>query len=261
MKASWSGYLCIGSLNVPVKLYSAVRSPAHTFVQIHERDGSPISRIAKCIRENKEIDSSEIVRAVERNGKYITISDEEVALSTESDKTIRIHQFSEPSFIKSKFYDKPYYVVPEEGGELAYTILRQAFVKTKKIAIAKYRYYQKEYIGILSIDEGLIMLQQVRFATDLASRSDIKAPSLPQPLPAHVDVAADLMERYSTPFYIEDYTDERATSLEELVDRKAKGLGPKRKKSLAPKATKEQSVIPILNELLQSKNKTGIPAK
>lgn len=260
MKASWSGYLSLGDLKVPVQLYSAVRAGGQNFVQLHAFDHSPVGRPTICLKEGKEIPSSELIRAVKRDGEYIELSDADLEVHTGTEKMLTVRQFSDTSQIKSKYYDKPYYIVPSPGGELAYVLLRQAFVRAKKVAIATYVYYQKEHLGLVMVDDGILLLQQLRFASELMPRGEIKTVSLPQPLPAQVDVAVALMERYSTPFYVEDYRNEYDDRLQELVDRKAKGLGPKRHKAVAPKATKEEAVVPVLEELLKSAGSRQIPS-
>ena len=61
MRASWNGYLNIGSLKVPVQLYSALLPSTLNFVQLHAKDHSETGRVIECHQENKIIPSSEIV--------------------------------------------------------------------------------------------------------------------------------------------------------------------------------------------------------
>lgn len=259
MKASWSGYLSLGNLKVPVQLYSALKSSPTAFTQLHALDHSPTGRAIICLKEGREIPASELIRAVKRGDTYVELSDSELELSSDGEKLIQVRQFSNTSEIRPKYYDKPYYIVPAAGGELAYALLRQAFVKADKVAVATYVYYQKQHIGLVMVEDGILMLQQLRFASELIPRGDIKTPSIPQPLPAQVDVAVQLMNRYSTPFYLEDYRNEHEDRLDELVERKAKGLAPKRRKAIAPKTTKEEAVVPVLEELLRSPVSDHIP--
>jgi non-homologous end joining protein Ku len=55
MKATWQGYIALGQLGIPAKLYSASRSIRPQFVQLHEKDSSPVERVLKCSSENHEI--------------------------------------------------------------------------------------------------------------------------------------------------------------------------------------------------------------
>lgn len=250
MKASWSGYLRVGELTVPMRLYSGTQSASPRFIQVHAKDHSPITRISKCKKDGEELVPADIIKAVEYQGKLIAVKDADIRAGNGADKSIIVRQFSDNGAVDTVYYEKPYYMVPGKGGETAYTLLRQAFTRTKKVAIATFALYEKEHIGIISAADGLLMLQQLRFADEIVPRSDIKTPSLPQPSPNQVDAAVRLMERYSSPFYIEDYRNEQLDDLNEIIDRRSKGLPLKRKSQIAPHTTPEDELMPKLNALL-----------
>jgi len=253
MRASWNGYVRMGDLILPVRLYSAIRAVTPHFVRLHARDHSPITYVVKCQKDGEELKSEDIIRAVEIGGRYIEVSETDLQKSGLAEKNITVRQFSEPETINPMYYDKPYYIVPGKGGELAYTILRQAFVKSHKVAVVTYVLYEKEHLGIIHAHEGILILQQLRFAEQVVPRGEIQTPTLPQPAPAHIDTAAKLMERYDSSFYIEDYRNEQLDMLNELIDRKAKSLPPKKQQQIAPKTTPEEDVVPTLRSLLADK--------
>lgn len=250
MKASWSGYLRVGELTLPIRLYSGVKSISPRFIQLHAKDKSPITRVSKCKKDGEELQPSDIIRAVEHDGKYIEVKESDVQLTTGDDKSIIVHQFSDDGAVDPVYYEKPYYMVPGKGGETAYTLLRQAFTQTKKVAITTYTLYEKEHIGIVSVADSILMLQQLRFADEIVARSEIKTPSLSQPSPDQIDAAVRLMERYSAPFYIEDYRNEQLDELNEMIDRRAKGLPLKSKQRIAPHVTPDEELVPKLRALL-----------
>lgn len=252
MKASWNGYLSLGKLTLPVRLYSATRSVTPHFIQMHAADHSPISRVAKCKIEGKEIDTDEIIRAVKRDGKYIEITDGDLKSAQPNAQNVTVRQFSDPQAIHPMYYEKPYYIVPDKGGELLYTLLREAFVRTNKVAIVDYVLYEKEHIGIVSTHGGMLMLQQLRFASEIIPRAEIKTPSLPQPTPTQVDMASQLMDRYSARFYVEDHRNEQVEAIEEMIDRKTKGLPAKRQKSISLQTTPDTQVTDVLKTLLKA---------
>lgn len=250
MRATWTGYLKIGKLHVPVRLYPATRSTAPHFVQLHAADRSPVSRVAKCQQENKEIAASEVIRAVEYEGGYVELAEADLGHG-HADKSITVSRFSAPQAIDPVYCDKPYYVVPAARGELAYALLREAFVKVDRVAVAKFMLYEKEHLGIILPRDGILMLQQLRFADEIVPRSDINSPSLPQPTPGQIALAAQPMERYTAPFYVGDYRNEQRDRLQETIERKAKGLPPKRERAVAPQSTPEEEVATTIGELLQ----------
>lgn len=250
MKASWSGYFRVGELTVPMRLYSGTRTITPRFLQVHAKDHSPITRVSKCKKDGQELEAGDIVKVVEHNGKLIEIKDTDIQAGSGAEKSIIVRQFSDSGAVYSVYYEKPYYMVPGKGGETAYALLRQAFTRTKKVAIATFTLYEKEHIGIVSAADGVLLLQQLRFADEIVPRSDIKTPPLPQPSPNQVDAAVRLMERYSSPFYIEDYRNDQLDELNEIIDRRAKGLPLKRKPQIAPHTTPENELMPKLRALL-----------
>lgn len=250
MKASWSGYFRVGDLTLPMRLYSGTQSASPRFVQLHAKDHSPITRTVKCKKDGEELRPNDIIKAVEYNGKYIEIKETDIQASSGDDKSIIVRQFSDSGAVDSIYYEKPYYMVPGKGGETAYTLLRQAFTHTKKVAITTFTLYEKEHIGIVSAVDGILMLQQLRFADEIVPRSTIKTPPLPQPSPDQVGAAVRLMERYSAPFYIADYRNEQLDDLNEVIDRRAKGLPLRRKPKIAPHATPDEELVPKLRALL-----------
>jgi DNA end-binding protein Ku len=250
MKASWNGYFRVGELTVPMRLYSGTQSVTPRFVLLHAKDHSPVTRVTKCKKDGEELNPGDIIKAVEQNGKYLEVNDTDIQIGSTADKVIIVRQFSDSGVVNPVYYEKPYYMVPGKGGEVAYTLLRQAFIKTNKVAITTFSLYEKEHIGIVSVSDGVLILQQLRFADEIVPRSEIKTPSLPQPSPEQVDVAIRLMERYSTPFYIEDYRNEQLDELNEIIDRRGQGLPLRHKPQIAPHTTPEEELMPKLRALL-----------
>jgi DNA end-binding protein Ku len=249
-KASWNGYLCVGELTIPMRLYSGTQSMSPHYIQLHADDHSPITRVTKCKQDGKVLGSHDLIKAVERDGQLVEIKDADLKATGVQDKSIIVRQFSDSGSIDAVYYEKPYYMVPGKGGEMAYTLLRQAFNKTNKVAIATFLLYEKEHIGIISTTDSVLMLQQLRFADEIVPRAQIKTPPLPQPAPEQVDAAVRLMERYSSPFYIEDYRNEQIDLVNEVIDRRSKGLPMKRKPQIAPRTTPENEIMPKMRALV-----------
>jgi DNA end-binding protein Ku len=251
-KATWQGYIALGKLGIPVRLHSATQSLRPRFVQLHEKDGSPVERELRCKHEKREIAPSEIIRAVEYEpGKYITLTDRELEQSATSPiKTIDVKQFCDPEAIDPIYFEKPYYIAPTRGGERAYSLLREVLARTGKIAIVQFVIYNKERIAAIGIHGDLLVLQQLRFDTEIVPRSSIKTPALPKPSPAEIEALSTVVERYTSPLYIQDYHDEHAEHINELIERKAKGLPAPRAERTAPNATPESEIVNALEDTL-----------
>lgn len=258
-RAAWQGYISLGRLGIPVRLYAVIQSLRPRFVQLHESDGSPVTRELRCQAEHRKIESAEVVRAIEYEpGKYVTLTDNELSTSGRMPaKTLAVQQFCEPSDIPSIYYDKPFYIVPTKGGERAYALLREVLGRLHKLAFVQFVLYTQEHIGMVGVHGDLLLLQQLHFAGEIAPRSGLKTPPLPKPTPAELDALSEVVRRFSGPLYIEDYHDEYSEQVQELVGRKVRGLPSGRRERIAPQATHDTELISALHDTLEEKRLIG----
>lgn len=259
-RASWQGFITMGQLGVPVRLYSASRSVRPRFVQLSEKDGKPVQRVLRSSVTHEEVRTDEVVRAVEfEPGKFVTLTDQELEQTdTPHLKTIDVKQFCEPGDINPIHYEKPYYVTPDTGGERAYALLREALVRSDKLAITQFVIMNKEHIGALGVAGDLLVLHQLRFAEEVVPRSDIRTRPLPKSDPSEVEALQQLIERFSAPFYVNDYHDEHAEYVQQLVERKAKGLPMPRREKPSPHATPDDQIQAAITRMLDpGQNRLG----
>lgn len=250
MRASWKGYFRIGDIAVPVRLYGATRSVVPHFVQLHAKDHAPVQRMTVCMKDGEELSEGDIVRAVEYEGKYIVLDERDIERHAGFERDIVVRQITEMNMINPIYYDKPYYMTPDKGGEMAYAVLRRAFEKTDKVAIATFLFYGRERLVAISITDGLLYAQVLRFQEEIVPKSEIKVPALSQPSPSQIAVASRLLDQYSLPFHASDYRNQQADLLNELIERKAKGLPLKKNVRVAAGATPEREVIEKMEQML-----------
>jgi DNA end-binding protein Ku len=254
VRAAWKGYITLGQLGLPVRLFSATRAQRPQFNLLHEEDGSAVDRILRCRAEGKEISQSETIRALEYNpGFFVTFTNRELErVAEEHIKAIEVKQFADAADIDPLYYEKPYYAVPSRGGEKAYALFREALLRTKKIAIAQFVIYSHDHIASISTHGDLIILHQLRFSSEIVPRSEIKSPPLNKPSPTEIETLTKLIDRYSGPFYAEDYHDEQSERILSLAERKAKGLPAPRREPKSPHATPEDELLPALRLSLEA---------
>jgi DNA end-binding protein Ku len=252
MKATWQGYIALGQLGIPARLYSANRSLRPQFVQLHEKDSAPVERVLKCSAENEEISYKEVVRAVEYEpGKFITLTGQELERNLPaSTKTIEVKQFCDLSEVDPIYYEKPYFIAPTNGGERGYALLREALARSKKAVVAQFVMHNKEHIGIITLYRDLLVLHQLRFANEVVPRGEIKTRALPRPSPTEVNTLQSVIEHYSGPFYAEDYHDNYSEQVQKLIKRKVKGLPPPRREPVNANATPEEEIVTALQNTL-----------
>jgi DNA end-binding protein Ku len=77
-------------------------------------------------------------------------------------------RFVDRDEIDSRYFEKPYYLLPDgDDADEGYTVLRDAFAKTKKVAIGQIIMHGREHlVGITAHTKGL-MLVILRYPDEL----------------------------------------------------------------------------------------------
>jgi DNA end-binding protein Ku len=211
------------------------------------------------MKDGEEVADGDIVRAAEYDGRYVELSDKELERSSDFERDIVVRQITTIDTIAPLYYDTPYYLVPDDGGELAYAIFRRAFEKTTKVAIATFLFYGRERLCVISVKDGVLQLQTLRFEEDILSKSDIPVPAIPQPSPAQIALASRLFEQYDLPFHASDYRNQQTDILNELIERKAKGLSPKKHQRVSMNATPENEVVQKIKDMVEGDPRALMP--
>ena len=115
-RAYWQGQIRLALVSIPVEIYSASQSGAKiSFRQIHEPSGKRIS-YEKVVEGVGPVDRDDIIRGYELSkNNYVLLEDEEIeAVKVESKKTLELVQFVDQSEIDPLYFEKPYYVAPQD---------------------------------------------------------------------------------------------------------------------------------------------------
>ena len=160
-RAIWSGAISFGLVNVPVRMYSAIQEHKLHFRYVHEKDGSPIGYEKYCKAEEKPVGDEEIVKAFEwEKGEFIPMRDEDFEAAQEKNhKTIDIRDFVDYDQIDPIYFEKTYYLGPQENAEKVYALLARAMEESGRAAIAKYVMRDRQSLCCLRVRDGVISLE------------------------------------------------------------------------------------------------------
>jgi DNA end-binding protein Ku len=215
-----------GTVNVPVKLFSAVQDKSVHFNQLHGKDGARIKQKRINPRSGDEVPYDRIVRGYEVSpDKWIVLSKEEAqAAEGKRAKVIDIEDFVADEQIDPVFYGQPYYVGPQEGGEHAYRVVHKALEKSGRVGIGRFVLRSREQLVALRPRDGILALMTMRFDDELVDGDDVEIGE-PKKAPGdrEVQMAAKLVESLAADFKPEKYEDTHREALLGLIERKAKG--------------------------------------
>jgi DNA end-binding protein Ku len=222
----WTGAISFGLVNVPVRMFSAVREHRLEFHYVHEPDGSPVGYQKICKAEDKPVPEDEIVKAFElEEGEWVYLSDEDfeaARAAAEGGKTIEIDAFVPQSDIDPAYFNNSYYLEPESGAERPYALLARALEQTGLSGVATIIMRDREYLAALRVRDGVIVLERMHFADEVRPAED-HAPANAKVPARELEAAVELIERLAGDFEPERYEDSYRERLCEIIRAKRKG--------------------------------------
>ena len=206
-------------------MYSAVAAHDLHFHFVHEQDNSRIGYEKICKKEGKPVPDDEIVKAFEyEKGEYVFMTDEDFeAAQSDGYKTIDIRDFVPYEEIDPIFFDKTYYLGPDEGGDKVYALLRAAMEQSGLAAIAKYVFHDRQYLGCLRVREGVITLVRMHFADEVRPHDELAPAGRKKPDKRELEMASQLIDSFAGKFEPEKYGDTYRDTLCEIIKAKRKG--------------------------------------
>ena len=267
-RSIWKGSISFGLVNIPVELHTAVRSEARiSFRQLHKKDMSPIKYDRVCAKEEKSVPWDEIVKGYEyTKGKFVVLEDEDFkAASIESSKTIDIQDFVKSEEIDPRYFESPYYLLPQKGGDKAYALLREAIRSTGMVGIGMVtmRSNSQHLVAIKVVEEALVM-EIMRYADELVDASEFTFPQADNVREAELKMAEQLVNTLADSFQPEKYSDTYRDNLMKIINAKMKGKKIEVEEPEEPEATNVLDLMARLQESLQQgkkkKGKKAAPA-
>lgn len=251
MHTMWKGSISFGLVNIPIKMFAATEERDVRFRYLHKECMSPIRYQKICPACNKEIGEEDIVRGFEYEpNKYVVLDENELnSLKTEVNaKNIEILDFVNLSEIDPIYFDKTYYLSPQENGGKAYSLLQKAMLDTGKIAISRITIRNKQSLSCLRVSNGVLVMETIFYPDEVRPVSQI--PGLPgnQEINAkELDIATKLIESLTASFEPEKYKDNYREALHDLINKKISG-----KEIEIPKEMPQKNVIDLMEALQAS---------
>ncbi|HEY1332443.1 MAG TPA: Ku protein [Actinomycetota bacterium] len=226
-RTMWKGAITFGLVSIPVRVFPATEEKTLHFNQLHDKDMGRIKYQRVCAVDGEEVPYEHIVKGYEyEKDKYVVMTDEDFdAVPVESSRSIDIVQFVDLEDIDPVYYKKAYYLVPEEMGIKAYTLLRDALAETGRVGIAKVSFRDKEHLATLRFRDDVFMLETMYWPDEIrASDSDeLEKADKVKPRPQELQMARSLIDNLSGEFDPAAYTDQYREALLGIVEKKVAG--------------------------------------
>lgn len=200
---------------------------------------------------------SAVTRAfqVSRN-HFVEVAPEELKkLAPKTSDEMAIQEFVSLSEIDPLYFETSYYVMPEEVGEKAYSLLYQALQKTKLVAVAELAMHGRSHVVIVRPGRNGLVAHTMFYSAEVHADEEFHATraSVSQ---GELDLAQKLVLALETTFDPDKYKDTYRENLETLIAGKMAAA----KAEPVPEPESRKKVVDIADALRASLSALKKPA-
>ncbi|MCL4474329.1 MAG: Ku protein [Actinobacteria bacterium] len=251
-RAIWSGPISFGLVNIPIQLFPAIRSKSVSFRMLHEADNTPVNLVKTCPKDNKALSQDEIVKGYEfEKGRFVIMEDkdfEAARASIRKGRAIEIVRFVEADQVDPIYFQKSYYLAPEESSIKAYRLLLKAMANQKKAALVRFVLREKQHLALLRNVDSAFVLETLYYHDEVRAAADL--PGMDEEIELagdELELAEGLIDRMSGELDLEAQRDEYRDELLRIINQKIEG-----KEITVPELEPLAPVIDIMGALKES---------
>ncbi len=237
MRAIWSGAISFGMVSIPVRLFTATESHDVSFHLLHKDCGARLKNLRWCPVHEKEVPWEDVERGYEfAKGQYVPITEEDLnRLPISTVHNVNISDFVKLDEVDPIYYEKSYYLAPEETGAKAFVLLKRALEETRRAAVAKVAIRDKESLCLVRPYGDALALETMFYADEVRPVKDLDLPDINKIRVSsrELEMAVSLIGNLSDTFDVTRYEDEYRAALQKLIAAKVEGAP-------APEAPAEQ---------------------
>ncbi len=250
MRPIWKGHLTFGLVTIPVKLYTATEAKDVRFRLLHRSCMTPIQNKRYCPHHEQIVDWNDVIRGYEyAKDKFVPVTDEELdSVPLETAGTVNVTSFVELAEIDPIYYEKSYYLAPDEGGQKAFRLLHDTMEETTKVAVGKVVIKEKEHLVAVRPFDGTLVMSTLYYADEVRATGDI--PELPVQAKVHPNekkMAMQLVAGLVAAFNPAEHHDDYREALQKVIAAKVEGEAV-----VALPSRKHEKVVDLMEALRRS---------
>jgi DNA end-binding protein Ku len=249
MRPIWKGHLTFGLVTIPVKLYTATDAKDIRFRLLHKSCMTPIQNKRFCPHHDQIVEWNDVVRGFEyAKGKFVPLSEDDLeSVPLDTAGTVSVTSFVNLQEIDPIYYERSYYLAPDEGGQKAFRLLHDTMDEASRIAVGKVVIKEKEHLVSVRPYDGALVLSTLFYADEVRATEDI--PELPVQTKIHPNetkMALQLIEGLAAAFAPTEYTDDYREALQKVIEAKIGG------ETVEAPARKTEKVVDLMEALRRS---------
>ena len=172
MRAIWNGFISFGLVTIPVSVGLAQQRSDVSFRTLSRATGQPVKQKRWDPDRDVEVSPDDTVKGWEvSKGRYLPVEDSELErFAARQEKTVQILQFVELSEVDPVFFERAYWLEPQERAERPYALLTRAMERTGRAAMGRFVLSTKEHLVLLRPVDGMLALQTLYYPEDVRLR-------------------------------------------------------------------------------------------
>ncbi len=223
-RSIWNGVISFGMVSIPVKLYTATESKDVSFHLLHKECGTRLKQLRWCPYHERAVEWGEIARGYEyAREEYVVMGDEDFEkLPLPSKHAVELSAFVQAAEIDPIYYEKSYYLEPDEKAVKPFALLMQALKEKGLTGIAKIAIRNKEQLCALRPMDGTLVLETLLYPDEVRERpEEVPEVSVNE---KELAMAFTLIDLLTEPFQPEKYQDEYRQALMQVIEAKLEGV-------------------------------------
>lgn len=251
MRAIWNGAIGFGLVQIPMKLYSALKKHGPLLHEIHATDHARIRHVRVCSRDGMEVPPEEYARGFEyQEGQFIPVDEDELAYMGGLDPhLITIETFVNMQDVDPHYFAKPYYLAPHADARKAYAVLHEALRLTGKMGIGRFLFRSRPYLAGIRAYGDAILLHQLYFHEQVRPyRGDLLPALSVEERNQAIPLALQIVERLCDRFTPAQFKDTYAKQVQHVLAQKVTGAKRARPERHAPFFVHDDTILEELQK-------------
>jgi DNA end-binding protein Ku len=210
-------------VSIPVKLYTATENKDISFNLLHKGCGERLKQLRWCPKHEKAVEWDEVERGYQyARDEYVVMTEEDFEkLPLPSKHTVELAAFVKAEEIDPIFYERTYYLEPEEKGIKPYALLMRALKEKQLTGIAKIAIRNKEQLCALRPLDGSLVMETLYYPDEIREAPS-EVPDV-EVSKRELDMAYALIDLLEEEFDPAKYHDEYRAALEQVIEAKLDG--------------------------------------
>lgn len=250
-RAIWTGIITFGMVSIPIKLYSATENKDISFNQLHVECKGRIKEFKFCPTCDRKVETDELEKGYEyAKGQYVIINKddlENIPLPTKNN--IAITSFVRLDEIDPVFYEKTYYIEPDEAAKKPFALFMRAIQEKGMTAIANITMRTKERLCALRPMDGTLVMNTLLYPDEIRIGRGKALPDVAVS-DKEIGMAGMLIDMMTHEFKPEDYKDNYREALLKIIEAKLEG-----KEIAEAPAAAQANVVDLMDALAASMEK------